>query len=230
MTDFATNVSAVKRAIMFKPELSLKVRQGDKTQTRRMGKRGYKVGELMYIRSDYKKLRVDCAAIIRVTGVRHERVGEISEADAIKEGFANAEEFSAKFAEIHRGTTFHTESMWWVIDFELVETNPNWMEFVDYPPTRIDENGDEWSTFRVNEKESFIYCERPNHAGRTRSEFEVRVRLQDGRAVFAKQTMVYDKRTGGHIVDAFLKRIYSILKQEIKLYEEGAECVLSKAK
>ena len=63
----------------------------------------------------------DCVAplILRITEIREQRLGDVTEADAVREGFANVAEFMAYFATLHPGPVDLTLPVW-VVSFEVV--------------------------------------------------------------------------------------------------------------
>jgi len=56
---------------------------------------------------------------IRITEIREERLGDITEADAVREGFGSREAFLAYFATLHKGPNDLTLPVW-AISFEVV--------------------------------------------------------------------------------------------------------------
>jgi len=56
---------------------------------------------------------------VRITEIRQEALGDITEADAVREGFANVAEFMAYFATLHPGPIDLTLPVW-VVSFEVV--------------------------------------------------------------------------------------------------------------
>lgn len=91
--------------------------RGKKTQTRRLSGR-YQVGRTYGVRTwIYEK----SLARIRITGKRQETLGEISEEDARREGYKDAEEFKRAWSELHRKMGWQPGLLVWVYDFELVE-------------------------------------------------------------------------------------------------------------
>ena len=56
---------------------------------------------------------------VRITEIREERLGDITEADAVREGFANVAEFMAYFATLHPGPVDLARPVW-VVSFEVV--------------------------------------------------------------------------------------------------------------
>lgn len=101
----------------FRPELAALVMAGAKTQTRRLtrGRRcSYKVGKTYAVQPGRGKHAI---GRLRVTDVRFQRVGEISDSDARREGFSSADEFVAYWRGLH--------GEWWpdtpvhVISFEV---------------------------------------------------------------------------------------------------------------
>ncbi|SHJ15255.1 ASCH domain-containing protein [Desulfofundulus thermosubterraneus] len=70
--------------ILFKPEHVEPILPSHKTQTRRLGKKRWKAGSVHQCRLNY---RAEPFAYVKVTAVRRERLGDITEEDARKEGY-----------------------------------------------------------------------------------------------------------------------------------------------
>ncbi len=103
--------------LLFKPEHVDMILEGRKTQTRRTGKRRWKVGSTHQCR--LKMLDKDsCFATVGIKAVREEPFMDVSDEDAVREGYANAEQFIAKFREIYGDEP--TRGDVWVVDFALV--------------------------------------------------------------------------------------------------------------
>lgn len=102
--------------ILFEPEHVQLILQGIKTQTRRTGKHRWKIGAIRQAKTGYKK---DSEfAKIRILAVRQERLVDISESDALAEGYKSIREYMDVFIRIYG--SWNGKSMVWVIDFELV--------------------------------------------------------------------------------------------------------------
>ena len=56
---------------------------------------------------------------IRITEIREERLGDITEADAVREGFTDRAAFLAYFGTLHKGPIDLTLPVW-VVSFEVV--------------------------------------------------------------------------------------------------------------
>jgi len=56
---------------------------------------------------------------IRITEIREERLGDITEADAVREGFVSRDAFLAYFGTLHKGPVDLTRPVW-AISFEVV--------------------------------------------------------------------------------------------------------------
>lgn len=98
------------------------VLSGQKTQTRRRMKSAPLIGHSYSIQPNRGMKGI---ARMRVVAVREERVGDISEEDAIKEGFANRSAFLETWAKIHKLNTEEKrrrgfEEVVYVVTFELV--------------------------------------------------------------------------------------------------------------
>ena len=67
--------------ILFKPEHKEAIKRRKKTQTRRIGKKRWNVGSIHQAKLDYRK-GSEAFAYLRITGVREEFLGQITDADA----------------------------------------------------------------------------------------------------------------------------------------------------
>lgn len=105
--------------VIFRPELVARILAGDKTQTRRLVRPGlpcrYRADRTYAVQPGRTKHGV---ARIRITDVRTERLSEITEDDARREGFASVEGFFAHWDGLH-GAAGYTEVDVWVISFAL---------------------------------------------------------------------------------------------------------------
>lgn len=84
--------------ILFKPEHVELILSGQKTQTRHTGKKRWRIGSVHQCRLNY---RGEPFAHVRITGVRREKLGAISEADAKKEGYPSVEAYREAFTRIY---------------------------------------------------------------------------------------------------------------------------------
>ncbi len=103
--------------ILFKAEHIPLILDGRKTQTRRTGKKRWTVGSVYQAKTGFKA--EDVFAKLLIIGVRKERLGAITEADAQAEGCDNIEEYKQVFARIY-GKWTPDEDVW-VVDFERLE-------------------------------------------------------------------------------------------------------------
>lgn len=103
--------------MIFAPSTIDNVLNGSKTETRRLV-RNYKppvrVGRAYSIQQGRGKHAV---GYFFVKSVRKERLLDITEAGAVKEGFPNREAFLREFARLNRGQLANPEV--WVIEFQL---------------------------------------------------------------------------------------------------------------
>jgi len=107
--------------MFFKDEHIAPILGGRKTQTRRKinrtGKCPYIPGHAYQCRSDYKAAGV--FAFILVKNVRQERLGDITDEDANREGYANRIDYLDAFERIYK--SLDLDEIVWVIDFEKVD-------------------------------------------------------------------------------------------------------------
>ncbi len=105
--------------LLFRPEHEEAILLGKKTQTRRIWKRQrVKVGSLHKAKT--KLFSKDYFAILKITGVRSERLGDISEADAQAEGGYTPETYRQKWIEING--SWNPDQLVFVVDFVVAET------------------------------------------------------------------------------------------------------------
>ena len=85
--------------ILFKPEHVPMILSGRKTQTRRLGKKRWRVGAIHQCKTS---LFGESFARVRIRGVCREPLREISVADCFAEGYASHEQFFRKFHDGHK--------------------------------------------------------------------------------------------------------------------------------
>lgn len=117
--------------MIFKPNLAQKVLKGEKTQTRRIVKPGefwdgktvcrpdgaikWQVGQSYAIQPGRTKAAI---GRFKLLDIRRERVQDISEGDAIAEGFSSISEFFGVFESINGKAALDKEV--WVLVFEVI--------------------------------------------------------------------------------------------------------------
>ena len=102
--------------MLFKPRFIEPILSGQKTQTRRKGKKRWNVGAIHQCRTSRFG---EPFAHVKILDVRRERLGKISPADAHAEGFKDNFAFWDAWAEIHGGMNGSEEV--WVVEFEAMK-------------------------------------------------------------------------------------------------------------
>lgn len=110
--------------ILFKPEHAPMINNGTKTQTRRKGKRRWRVGSVHQCKLNFNKGSKPFA-YVKITGVREEPLGAITPEDARKEGYMSIQEYKEVFVRIYGAWT--PDEVVSVVDFERV-TPPEGVE------------------------------------------------------------------------------------------------------
>ena len=105
--------------MMFKRELLDLVVSGKKTQTRRLHKRVLREGRIYALKRSWIESTGD---YIKITRVTRQRLGEVNEDEAAKEGFSSIEEFQKAWIRINGSWDPEMEVI--VYDFELTEPPP----------------------------------------------------------------------------------------------------------
>lgn len=103
---------------LFKRDSIKKILSGDKTQTRRLHKRTWKVGKKYAIKDTWFSKPI---AFIRITRKFRQRLGDISQKDVKKEGYEIFEQFQA--AWIHINHKWDPNAIVIVYEFELAKRN-----------------------------------------------------------------------------------------------------------
>lgn len=103
--------------MLFKPEHVGLILSGRKTQTRRVWKKSRaRVGAVHKAKTAL--FSPDHFALIRITGLRRERLGDITLEDVRREGYDTLEEFKEVWVRINK--TWDPELEVYVVSFELV--------------------------------------------------------------------------------------------------------------
>lgn len=103
--------------MLFNPEHVELILSGEKTQTRRVWKRCHvKVGGTY--KAKLEMLSRDYFALLKVTGIRQEKLGDISEADANAEGDYTVESYRREWIKINGA--WDPDQVVYVISFVLV--------------------------------------------------------------------------------------------------------------
>jgi len=105
--------------MMFKRELLDLVISGKKTQTRRLHRRVLREGRIYALKRSWIESTGD---YIKITKVTHQKLGDVSEEEAHKEGFSGLEEFRNAWISING--RWEPEMIVTVYEFELAEPPP----------------------------------------------------------------------------------------------------------
>jgi len=101
--------------LLFKKQFISKIREGEKTQTRRLKKPNIKIGKTYSLRSSYRSVLPEN---ILITDIFQQYLGEISQEDVSKEGFDSLNMFINIWREIYG--SFNPEELIWVVEFQYV--------------------------------------------------------------------------------------------------------------
>jgi len=101
--------------ILFKPEHVPMILNHTKTQTRRKGKRRWKVGSVHQAKTNFKK--DSTFASVLILAVREEPLGAITEAGAKAEGYNSVAEYQEVFKKIYGA--WEPDEEVHVVDFEV---------------------------------------------------------------------------------------------------------------
>ena len=106
--------------ILFKKEYIEKIICGEKTTTRRPKRPNVKPGGLYKIRRDFYNFLPNKIMVVK----RYkQRLGDMTEQDAITEGFSSLEEFRCEWNSIYK--TWDPEQQVWVVEFRHIGVDRN---------------------------------------------------------------------------------------------------------
>ena len=105
--------------ILFKKRFVDQILSGEKTSTRRVGKKRWNIGSKHQLKLSFFG---ESFAEVEIKSVRQEKLGQISPQDAKSEGFKTPAEFVQSFADIHKTTVTNDLEQIdvWVIEFAVV--------------------------------------------------------------------------------------------------------------
>ena len=101
--------------LLFKRQFISKIREGTKTQTRRLKQPNLKIGKAYYLRSSYRSV---LSEKILITDIFQQFLGEITMEDVQKEGFHSEEEFISIWQEIYG--SYKIDELIWVVEFQYL--------------------------------------------------------------------------------------------------------------
>ena len=109
--------------LLFKRQFISKIREGIKTQTRRLKQPRLKIDKTYQLRENYRTVLPDK---IHVTDIFQQYLGEITQEDIKKEGFKTMEEFIRVWTDIYG--YFDPNEFIWVIEFQYIGTTETFKE------------------------------------------------------------------------------------------------------
>ena len=107
--------------MIFKPDHVTLIQAGQKTQTRRLGKCRWVVGHVYRITLGWYDKIPQC--YIRVLDVHQDRLGNITEAEARREGYHSVESYRSAWERIYKAK-WDPELLVWVVTFCLHDGKP----------------------------------------------------------------------------------------------------------
>jgi len=107
--------------ILFKPEHVAPILAGEKTQTRRLGKKRWNVGAVhaCYTRPPFAKGGAEPFCRVRITGVYAQLLSDISTWEAQAEGYDNVGAFIDAWERINGKNCWSPLLAVWVVIFEV---------------------------------------------------------------------------------------------------------------
>ena len=101
--------------LLFKRQFITKIREGAKTQTRRLNQPRLKIGKKYSLRENYQTTLPDK---ILITDIYQQYLGDITPEDIKREGFTTKTEFTNTWTEIYG--QYDPEMYIWVIEFQYI--------------------------------------------------------------------------------------------------------------
>ena len=101
--------------LLFKRQFISKIREGTKTQTRRLKQPKLRIGKAYCLRSSYRSVLPEK---ILITDIFQQFLGEITMEDIQKEGFHTEDEFIEIWREIYG--SYKADELIWVVEFQYL--------------------------------------------------------------------------------------------------------------
>jgi hypothetical protein len=106
--------------LLFKTQFLPKIREGKKTQTRRLKQPRLKIGRSYHITKKYNTTKPEK---VKILNIFQQKLGEISEEEINKEGFNTKQEFIKAWKAIYGN--YDPEATIWVIEFQYLPQDRN---------------------------------------------------------------------------------------------------------
>ena len=103
--------------LLFKRQFIKLIREGKKIQTRRLKPPRVKIGKSYRLKHNYRETLPDKILILDVF---QQTLGDISQCDAVSEGFSSVEEFNQMWRDIYGDTD--PRAYIWVVEFQYLGT------------------------------------------------------------------------------------------------------------
>lgn len=108
---------------MFRKQLITKIREGQKTQTRRLKKPNLTLGKTYHLRKNYHSVLPDK---IKIIDIFQQNLGDISVVDIQKEGFNTQQEFIEAWKDIYG--IYRPDDYIWVVEFQYIPATETFKE------------------------------------------------------------------------------------------------------
>ena len=109
--------------LLFKKQFITKIREGTKTQTRRLKQPRLKIGRKYSLRENYQTILPDK---ILITDIYPQYLGDITPEDVKREGFTEKTEFMKVWTEIYG--EYDPEMDIWVVEFQYLDPTETFKE------------------------------------------------------------------------------------------------------
>ncbi len=109
--------------LLFRKQLITKIREGQKTQTRRLKKPNLTLGKIYHLRKNYHSVLPDK---IKIIDIFQQNLGDISVVDIQKEGYNTQQEFIEAWKDIYG--IYQPDDYIWVVEFQYIPATETFKE------------------------------------------------------------------------------------------------------
>lgn len=106
--------------LLFTRENITKIILGDKTETRRVGERRWRLEAKHQIKAAESGIFGEPLGLVEILAVQREPLGDITDDGAKREGYRNRAQFFDAWRRLHG--SLHLEGLVWVVRFKCVST------------------------------------------------------------------------------------------------------------